>query len=901
MRIKILSWNIQSFRSKKSELITFLQKNLFQIVLLQETWLNDKVTFTLPNYTCFRNDRDSLTQNPHGGVMICVHNSIANSISRTFSKKLPFLENIFVVLAIGPRIITVGSIYNSSALTPVQSRSDLESLLSLPGALVLGGDWNAKHTYWNNTANNRKGSDLLKICQDKFFDIHAPDSITLIPYRGEPSIVDFILSKGILGVEKPKVIEEGRSDHFPISFSLPFSVAMPAALKIKNFAKADWKKFRNTVATEIGSLHTLDLDPIDVRIEKLTEMIKKAEKLSIPIKNPTIFRYPSSVEIKDLISQRNRLRKSAISNPSLKSEVNRLNRLIKIKTANLNADSFNQKLTSLKIQDRSLFNFARAIKRKRIPLPPLLNEAKIPIYSDKGKAELLAKAFLKSHTLPHGDTSHTLEVENSIRTLDTSTFEVPNYELIKLKSLKDDIFRLKPRKTSGDPINNRLIKALPDNALNYLINIFNDCLRLGYFPSCWKIGKVIALPKPGKDPTLPENKRPITLLPGFGKLFEKQILSKLRSHEEDEKIFIPQQFGFRAQHSTVKQIIRVTEKVSLRFNENKSTALALLDLAKAFDSVWHDGIIHKLMIAKYPTFLVKIIRSFLSERFSYVVVNDSSSVKYLIPAGVPQGSSISPHLFNVFINDIPVPPKCKLALFADDAGLYSSIGNNSGSPNLALLRDKITYGLHDLDAFFTSWKMQLNESKTEAIIFSKSSKVLKIKNDLPIVFKNSTIKWSDSVRYLGGFLDSKLTYKCHVDTVIAKARKAIGILYCFLKKFSYVKTRFKVLMYKLYIRPIFTYAAPMLANCAKTHLNKLQIFQNKCLRMVLSAPYDTRITRLHEQASTPTVIEFIDKLTEKFYSSCEFSPNKLIRELGAYASDPTQITKHRLPRKQFSC
>lgn len=294
-----------------------------------------------------------------------------------------------------------------------------------------------------------------------------------------------------------------------------------------------------------------------------------------------------------------------------------------------------------------------------------------------------------------------------------------------------------------------------------------------------------------------------------------------------------------------------------------------------------------------------MIKSFLADRYSFVSVNDTSSPKYLIPAGVPQGSPLSPHLFNVFINDIPIPKKCKLALFADDAALLSSIRNNSGAPNLALLRDKITGGLVELDSFFSSWKMKLNESKTETIIFSKSTKVLKIKNDFPITFKNSTIPWSDSVRYLGGFLDSKLTHKLHVDTVIAKAKKAVGILYCFLKKFSHVKPHIKILMYKLYIRPIFTYAAPMLANCAKTHIKKLQVFQNKCLRMVLSAPYDTRITDLHSAANTPTITEFIDKLTEKFYKSCELSENRIIRELGGYASDPTKKFKHKLPRKQL--
>lgn len=896
MSLNVLSWNIQSFRSKKSEFVTFLQNNFFHVILLQETWLNDKVQFSIPNYTCLRNDRPSNSQNPHGGVMICVHKSL--HISRVFTKKLPFIEAIFAELSSGARKITIGSVYNSSALTTSQSRDDLYSLLSVTGPLVMAGDWNAKHTSWNNTSCNRKGSDLLKICQEKLYDIHFPDSTTLIPYRGDPSIVDFALSKGILGISKPISINEGRSDHWPISFHIPFAAAMPANVKIKDFARADWRLFRNTVATEISSLSLNKSKSIDERVEILSRSIENADKAAIPVKTPLVFRYPSSLEIKDLISSRNRLRKASIVNPALKSEVNRLNRLIKIKTANLNADHFNKKLSSLKTADLSLFRFAKAIKRKQAPLPPMKSNSNEIVYSNKEKADLLANAFLSSHKIPQNDTCHSQIISNSIASLRVSEIFVPNYELIKFSELKKDIKLLKVRKASGDDVTNRHIKALPDIAIKFLTEVFNDCLRLGHFPKRWKIGKVIALSKPGKDSSIPSNNRPITLLSAQGKLFERTILSKLRMHEEDEKVFIPQQFGFRGHHSTIKQIIRITEKISLRFNENKSTAMTMLDLEKAFDSVWHDALIHKMMDAKYPIFLVKIIQSFLTDRFSLVAINDSLSDSYHVPAGVPQGSPLSPHLFNIFINDIPIPAKCKLALFADDSALLTSIKNNSGSPNLSRLRDKLQNGLEEVNSYFTSWKMKLNSSKTEAIVFSKSLKVLRNADQFPISFDNAVISWSNPVRYLGGFLDSKLTFKFHIETVIAKAKKAIGILYCFLKKFSYVKTNIKIMMYKLYIRPIFTYAAPMLANAARTHIQKLQVLQNKCLRMVLSSPYDTRIVDLHSRAEVISIEAFVEKLTEKFYNSCASSSNALIKDLGSYASDPTRKFKHKMPRRQ---
>lgn len=115
--------------------------------------------------------------------------------------------------------------------------------------------------------------------------------------------------------------------------------------------------------------------------------------------------------------------------------------------------------------------------------------------------------------------------------------------------------------------------------------------------------------------------------------------------------------------------------------------------------------------------------------------------------------------------------------------------------------------------------------------FSKSLEVLRNADQSPISFSNSDISWSNTVRYLGGFLDSKMNFKYHIETVIAKAKKAIGILHCFLKKFSHVKVNIKILM--LYIRPIFIYVCRqqtlLAANLAKKNVEPK--FKNQVQRI----------------------------------------------------------------------
>jgi Reverse transcriptase (RNA-dependent DNA polymerase) len=115
--------------------------------------------------------------------------------------------------------------------------------------------------------------------------------------------------------------------------------------------------------------------------------------------------------------------------------------------------------------------------------------------------------------------------------------------------------------------------------------------------------------------------------------------------------------------------MRVVDVISNRFNQNMSTGMVLIDIEKAFDSVWHDALLFKLARYKIPTFLIKIVQSFLSNRESFVSVGSASSARYLVRARVPQGSPLSPHLFNLFNNDIPVPKGCKIATFADDEAI----------------------------------------------------------------------------------------------------------------------------------------------------------------------------------------------------------------------------------------
>jgi hypothetical protein len=166
---------------------------------------------------------------------------------------------------------------------------------------------------------------------------------------------------------------------------------------------------------------------------------------------------------------------------------------------------------------------------------------------------------------------------------------------------------------------------------------------------------VVALPKPHKDHKFPQNLCPISLLPSTGKVFEKVILETVKRHIGESNLLNASQFAFRARHRMTLQSIRIADQVTLHFN-NMSTAAVFLDIEKASDTTWHPGLLYMLPKLQFSTSLIKLISSFLSQRKFRVSVGGEISTSRYMQAGVPQGSVLTPTLYNLYINDTPPKP-----------------------------------------------------------------------------------------------------------------------------------------------------------------------------------------------------------------------------------------------------
>ena len=192
-------------------------------------------------------------------------------------------------------------------------------------------------------------------------------------------------------------------------------------------------------------------------------------------------------------------------------------------------------------------------------------------------------------------------------------------------------------------------------------------MKTGIFPGKWKMSNVCPIHQK-KSKNDKSNYRPISLLPILSKIFEKIIFESLYSYYIKNNLLVNCQSGFIKGDSCVSQLHSITHTIHKNLDSNPSlvTKGIFLDMSKAFDKVWHEGLIYKLRSYGVQSKLIYLLKDYLSNRKQRVIISGTSSSWKPIKSGVPLGSVLGPLLFLVFINDLPEHFICNPKLFADD-------------------------------------------------------------------------------------------------------------------------------------------------------------------------------------------------------------------------------------------
>ena len=247
-------------------------------------------------------------------------------------------------------------------------------------------------------------------------------------------------------------------------------------------------------------------------------------------------------------------------------------------------------------------------------------------------------------------------------------------QLVLLDFNEDEVLKiirsLNVRKAHGyDDISFRMIKICDKLLLKPLIILFKNSTKSSHYPDIRKRSNIIPVHKKN-DKQLVKNYQSISLLPIFGKNFQKIIFNKIYFLME-EKLLNPNQSGFRPSNSCINQLLAITHEIFDAFDCNPPLEVrsVFLDISKALDKVWHEGLLYKLKSMGISGELYNLLENYLSDRFQRVILNGQFSSWRPILAGVPQGSILGPLLFLIYINDLPNELKSNAKLFADDTSL----------------------------------------------------------------------------------------------------------------------------------------------------------------------------------------------------------------------------------------
>lgn len=512
--------------------------------------------------------------------------------------------------------------------------------------------------------------------------------------------------------------------------------------------------------------------------------------------------------------------------------------------------------------------------------PDQTNQRKIDSQVDKivinhdddcDRANCLADIFEKAHTITKAY-SHVFDKE--VRTTINSFHAFSSFHcttpIISLEEITKTIAALRPFKAPGpDSIQNVLLKQLPQSAVHWLCELFNRCISMGHWPQNFKVAKVIPILKPGKSAKDASSYRPISLLNATGKILERIIYERLNNYIEEKKLLPNVQFGFRRGHSTIHQAMRIKQYIAGEKLTRRSTGMVLLDIEKAFDSIWHDGLIFKLIKMRIPSHLLRMIQSFIRNRSFAVQVNNARSRDIPIPAGLAQGTCISPILYALFVADLPtIAGYSQIALYADDTAIFTSAKQSN-----TIVR-RLNETLYKLQQYFSKWKIKINSDKTQAIIFPFNKSRRRIPT-INLISHHHLVEISKSAKYLGVVFDHKLSFGEHITSTTTKANNCFRSLFPLLARQSRLSVQNKHLIFKAVIRPIMAYGGPIWSSAARVHILKLIVLQKKILKTIQNLPS----ALLENITGMPAFDNFLIMQNDKFFNNCAISNYELINEI----------------------
>ena len=862
-----MNWNLNSIVKNDFERVQLIEahNSLFNYDLISicETSLNDSVEIPDPllnDYTFLvANHPDNVS---HGGVGLFYKNSLPLK-HRT---DLSFEESIVVELNFGRKKIFFSVLYRSPSVK--HNSPEFENFLSKfktlqtniqsenPYATFYTGDFNGhSQLWWSDGDTTPEGRKIEEMFSELNLSQMISEPTNFTPGKN-PSCIDLLVTDQpnlVLNCgSRPSLDSKCHHQiiHGKINFKIP--PPPPTERKMWHYNKANTDAIKKSMASFPWAKHLNISNDINWQVKQfqqiflniMSNFIPNDIKKIIPRDSPWI-----NKSLKSLLKNKNKIYRNNKKHgykeedkaklDTIRAECNES--ILAAKLAYL--DNLGKDLNSKSTSKNYWKIIHRVMNKSRAPkIPPILNDGNF-ILNCSDKAKLFNDFFAKQCTLL---------LNESI----LPEFHYNTAKRIESTGISDDdilllIRKLNPNKASGsDGISGQMLLICDESVVIPLKIIFRNILDTSVYPDMWKIADVTPIFKK-EDKQLVKNYRPISLLPICGKIFEKLIFNSLYKYLSSHNLITSNQSGFIPGDSCTNQLLFLINEIHEAFENPSSLEVraVFLDISKAFDKVWHEGLIFKLRQNGVSGKLLKFFESYLSNRKQRVVLNGFYSDYVNIESGVPQGSVLGPLLFLVYINDLESNILSNVKFFADDTMLYSIVHDPIQSAS------ELNHDLEIINQWAYQWKMSFNpdpNKQAAEILFSCKKKPV----DHPqLIFNGTPVTRLLQHKHLGLILTPTLSFGKHITEKVKKAKKNIGIIK-YLNKFLPLKTLNQ--MYKALGRSHLDYCdiiyhippttrAPPLGTSLHDHMEMIEKTQYQAALAVTGAWQGTSRSKIYEE------------------------------------------------------
>ena len=819
---------------KFNELSFIVKDYNFHIFALTETWLNNNISsdnFKIPGFNpIIRLDREGRVG---GGVALFAVDSLV--VKRRHNLEIVGLEFLWVEFSASGSNFLCGVCYRppddnivscSHFFDSFQKMLDIISLSPNKYKIVILGDFNAHYNEQIPGDSTEIGKQLHRFLESNNLAqlISEPTRVT----QGNSTILDLLITDCCMGeFSNTGIISPPLNcDHSIICGEINNCPQRSPSFKrdVWNFNDVNITNLNQELEHANWSQYLENETDIDVIYSKWYRKFRSIIEKHIPLKSVTI--RPNDKPwmnglIRLAIRKRNRFLKKHIKHPTLntweryRAQRNQTNYLIREGKKSY-YEKVNRDLSDSTINNKKWWAIVKRIYGAKKPSIPALIENNVAISDPVHKAQLFNEYFISQTELIGSDNTPPFIVpfQNSkfISDIVATTQEV----LILMRNLD------KSKACGHDGIGNKIINLCREGFCVFFTNFINLAFKIGKFPSQWKLANVIPLFKK-ENRQYKVNYRPVSLLSSFSKICEKIVFDRLYNFLIDIVFLYKYQSGFRPGDSTINQLIYIIHQIYLAFEEGKEVRVVFLDISKAFDRVWHAGLIEKLKAVGVRGPLLMWIESYLKDRKQRVTIEGHSSDWAGIKSGVPQGSVLGPLLFLIYINDITTDLDSSPFIYADDTMLFEIVQNVNVSA--ANLNEDLTR----ISDWSKKWLVTMNPSKCQSIIFS-----LKLnKPDHPaLLMDGACIIEVESHAHLGLIFQNNMSWRSHIHNIFEKASKRLNML----KLIKYKVNRSTLTcLYKSLIRPLMEYGDVIWDNCSEIDSKLLDSIQYDCAKVVTGA------------------------------------------------------------------